>query len=260
MGAQLECDSGTKRRACARHLITWAFLAAALGVSACGSSTAAPTTGGVDALATPTPAPTATAAPTAVPTPTPAPTATPTPTPATDPLPVSPHFTSRSHAVLAACRLVDAQTAGALVGAQLAKDPAVSGFVGGIDGGPRDYVQDDCGYASTSSGGPVVRVVLVEPSHGGGTSAQGQDAFAWSKEDLEINGHATLTKLDGLGDAAVVWAPAGASFAEVVVQDHEVVFSIGVENAPDPLNKAIGLATLALVKADSGAANGSPGS
>jgi hypothetical protein len=161
--------------------------------------------------------------------------------------------------VLAACRLVNAQTASSIAGAPVAKNAALSGDVvdvGGIPGGPANYVQDDCAYLG---GGLTIRVVLFEPSRGGGTSAQGQSAFEFAQGDLEGNG-ATLGKVSGVGDAAAVWAPAGSSFAQVIVLDHDVVFDVGVENVASPLNKALELATAALIRADSGAANGAPGS
>jgi hypothetical protein len=138
------------------------------------------------------------------------------------------------------------------------KDAQLSGAVGGILDGPANYVQDDCGYSS-SDGGPAIRVVLFEPSRGGGTIAQGKSTFQWAEGDVEANG-AKLDKLAGLGDAAAVWAPAGASFAQVVVLDHDVVFAVGIDKAANPLDKALELATAALVRADSGAANGAPGS
>ncbi|HET9051406.1 MAG TPA: hypothetical protein VFO60_06855 [Candidatus Dormibacteraeota bacterium] len=141
----------------------------------------------------------------------------------------------------------------------LAKDQDLSSFVGTIAGGPPTYVQDDCAYSS-SSGGATIRVVLVEPSAGGGTRAQGQSAYTFVQEDLEANGGATLTRVDGLGDAAAMWLQAGDSFAERIVLDHEIVFSIGVENAADPEAVVRAVATAALTRADSGRADGRPGS
>ena len=227
------------------------ILAAGAGMCACGSSAPAETTTGAQAPATSTPAPSPKATATAVPS------AVPTPSPVTTPdAPGTPPFVSHSHAALAACRLVNAQTASSAAGTPLAKDAGLSGAVGGILGGPANYIQDDCAY---SGGGLAIRVVLFEPSRGGGTSAQGQSAFEWAQGDLEGNG-ATLDKLSGVGDAAMLWAPAGASFAQVVVLDHDVVFDVGVENGTNPLDKALGLAAAALVRADSGAANGTPGS
>lgn len=230
-----------------------AILATGAGMCACGSPAPAqsPTVAHTQTAFTPVPSPKAAA--TAVPS------AVPTPSPVTTPAdPVTPPFVSHSHPVLAACRLVDGQTASSVAGTRLAKDAGLSGTVGGILGGPPNYVQDDCAYSGGS--GPVIRVVLVEPARGGGTSAQGQSAFEFAQGDLEGNGGATPDKLTGIGDAAAVWAPSGAAFAQVIVQDHEVVFDVGVENVPNPLDRALELAAAALIRADSGAANGAPGS
>jgi hypothetical protein len=228
-----------------------AILATGAGMCACGSSTSVQTTAGAQAQTTSVSSPTPKA------TATPVPSAVLTPSAVTMPDATSTGaFISHSHPVLAACRLVTAQTVSSIAGTALAKDAALSGAVGGNPGGPANYVQDDCAY---SGGGLTIRVILFEPSRGGGTSAQGQSAFEFAQGDLEGNG-ATLGKVSGVGDAAAVWAPAGSPFAQVIVLDHDVVFDVGVENVANPLNKALELATAALIRADSGAANGAPGS
>ena len=232
-----------------------------LSIAGCASGTVPASTHAVSEAHTATTSSTA-ARTTATPSPTsavasasPAPPA-PTPTPP----PPAVASTSRPHGSVAACRLLTPVQVTSIAGRPLAPDPTLSAVFDSFTANDGlDYVQDDCGY---SSGAATVRVLVVEPAppHRG-TVADGREALQVTEDDMTSHG-ATLTPVPELGDAAASWAPAGQGFAQVYVLDHEIVVGVAIEGVTsgDPLGKAEQLARDALAAADSGAADGVPGS
>lgn len=240
-----------------------ASLLAATGLTAAGCGGASHVPSSLAAAGAPSVSATATASPAAHVTPAPTPVSTPTPTPTPSPAPTPPPaaaFVSRPHQPLAACHLVDPATAATFAGAPVTRDDTLSGSVPSVwfsvvDGTP--YAQDDCGY---TSGAATVRVVLLEPAPGRrGSAADGRDAFQAAEADL-AGSQIALTPVSGVGDQAAIMAPPGGGAAQVIVLDHEVVFDVGLEAVGDAAGKSVALAVQALSRADSGAADGQPGS
>lgn len=233
---------------------------ACAGVAGCASGTT-PTSGHAASgarAATTTAAVASTAAPSptaAVATPSPAPpVATPSPSVAA----ASP--SARTHVSIAACHLLAPAQVASIAGLPLPPDPSLSAtFPSFTASDGVDYVQDDCGF---SSGATAVRVLVVEPrSSRRGTVADGREALQSTEDDLTSHG-ATLTPVPALGDTAVSWAPSGQGFAQVYVLDHDIVLGVGIEGVVDgdPLLRAERLARDELAAADSGTADGVPGS
>jgi hypothetical protein len=203
-------------------------------VAACGSSA----TSGVAAHATSTPTAAATPTPTALPT------ATPTPFPRTG---------GRLHEPIAACRLLDATQAAAIIGAPLGVDTVSSGTFG--DYGNPQYLYDDCNY-TIATGPSKVRIRIHEPAHAhGATLADGKATFAADKADLSAH-HVTFSSLPGLGDDAIVVVyPDGV---QAYALDGDIAFIAVSVDGSDVLDKAVALLLSALLRADSGQANGTP--